>query len=119
MPWPVTRPIRADASWIAVISGYENNIVHSIPNRKCAPTCEYVAMPLGSSSEAPVTIPGPNSLSTRLMRETGEFEGGSPDTVFCAGVVPPLSAIVALVSLNIGRLWGSVENDDPHYPALI
>src|SRR6185437_2681361 len=33
--------------------------VHPRPNANCAPACAYVAIPLGSSSAAPVMRPGP------------------------------------------------------------
>src|ERR1700719_3303568 len=59
MPTPVIRPSRAQISCIAAISGNENSMVHSIPNPNCAPPCEYVAIPLGSSSAAPEISPGP------------------------------------------------------------
>jgi hypothetical protein len=74
MPCPVVRPMRALMIWTVVMSGYENNIVHSIENPNCAPTCEYVPMPLGSSSEAPVMNPGPNRRKKPTLR------GPSPPT---------------------------------------
>src|ERR1700680_5126282 len=42
-------------------------MVQSMPNPNCAPTCEYVAIPLGSSSEAPVIRPGPNLRNSCAM----------------------------------------------------
>src|SRR3982751_4275163 len=42
------------------MSGKVRNLVHNIPYPKAAPVCEYVAIPLGSSSAAPVTSPGPS-----------------------------------------------------------
>src|SRR5215467_2481963 len=59
MPPPVIRPRRAQISCIAAIMGKVNTIVQSIDIPNCVPTCEYVATPLGSSSAAPVTNPGP------------------------------------------------------------
>src|SRR5258708_10651105 len=52
--------MRALISGPADMSGKLNSIVQpsAYPNR--APTCEYVAIPLGSSSDAPVTNPGPS-----------------------------------------------------------
>ncbi len=38
--------------------------VQSCPEPNCAPACEQVAMPHGSSSEAPVMIPGPRIFRT-------------------------------------------------------
>src|SRR6185437_2898315 len=49
------------------IRGYENSIVHNRPRPKRLPACVYVAMPLGSSSDAPVIRPGP-SRSRRPLR---------------------------------------------------
>src|SRR5262245_59861591 len=48
-------------SWIAAISGKVNSITQLILVPNAAPTCEYVAIPLGSSSEAPVIRPGPRT----------------------------------------------------------
>ena len=59
-PCPVTLPMRALTSWMPTISGYVNTTVHSVSRPNCAPACEYVAMPDGSSSAAPVISPGPS-----------------------------------------------------------
>src|SRR5881396_1048887 len=59
-PCPVTRPSRPAVSWTAAASGSVIQAVHSNPKPKAAPACEYVPMPDGSSSEAPVTNPGPS-----------------------------------------------------------
>src|SRR5207247_2132610 len=59
-PCPVTRPSRPAVSWTAAASGSVIHAVHSNPKPKAAPACEYVPMPDGSSSEAPVTNPGPS-----------------------------------------------------------
>lgn len=59
IPDPVTRPILALISWIAHMNGYENKVNHNTPKPNWAPACEYVAIPLGSSSDAPVINPGP------------------------------------------------------------
>ena len=37
MPWPVTRPMRAEISWIATIRGYVRSIVQPMPKPSCAP----------------------------------------------------------------------------------
>ena len=58
-PRPFASPRRPAVSCTAAASGHVNNAVHRKSNRNAAPTCEYVPMPEGSSSEAPVTIPGP------------------------------------------------------------
>lgn len=36
--------------------------IHNVERPNIAPACEYVAMPEGSSSLAPVTKPGPNNF---------------------------------------------------------
>src|SRR6478672_9275051 len=68
MPWPVTRPIRALTTWMPTISGVVRNTLHSIARPNCAPACEYVAMPLGSSSAAPVIRPGPRRSRNLRVR---------------------------------------------------
>src|SRR5919197_4295931 len=68
-PLPVTRPILAHISCTAVIIGYRTNTNQAIPNPNCAPACEYVAIPDGSASDAPVIIPGPNLLRIVLCKE--------------------------------------------------
>jgi hypothetical protein len=59
-PRPLTRPRRAAVSCTAEASGSETNAVHTRSKRNAAPTCEYVPIPAGSSSAAPVTKPGPS-----------------------------------------------------------
>jgi len=44
---------------MTVIRGNAMNAVHNVDNPNIAPACEYVAIPEGSSSLAPVMIPGP------------------------------------------------------------
>jgi hypothetical protein len=39
---------------------------HNIPRPNPAPACEYVAIPDGSSSDAPVIRPGPKNLRAFL-----------------------------------------------------
>jgi hypothetical protein len=49
---------------------------HNIPRPNPAPACEYVAIPDGSSSDAPVIRPGPKNLRVflkMLNRETNFF----------------------------------------------
>ena len=43
--------------------------VQSVDNPKAAPACEYVAIPEGSSSLAPVTKPGPIIFQYRRIFE--------------------------------------------------
>src|ERR1019366_7727085 len=45
---------------MATTRGYVNSTVQATLKPNCAPPCEYVAMPLGSSSAAPVIRPGPS-----------------------------------------------------------
>src|SRR3954466_1769659 len=54
--------MRAETIWIAAIIGVGGRIEQRSPKPYCAPACEYVAMPLGSSSAAPVMRPGPSRL---------------------------------------------------------
>jgi hypothetical protein len=42
--------------------GKARNAVHSVARPNIAPACVYVAMPDGSSSLAPVMMPGPKFL---------------------------------------------------------
>jgi hypothetical protein len=57
---------------MATMSGKLKSIVQSMANPNSAPTCEYVAIPLGSSSAAPVIRPGP-----KLPRTVGDFASSS------------------------------------------
>ena len=66
-PWEVTNPILAHIPCIAAIKGNVNNAVHKVDSPNCAPAWEYVAMPEGSSSLAPVIIPGPRLLKKDLI----------------------------------------------------
>src|SRR5512138_2377570 len=61
--------MRALTIWMAAISGSVNTTVHSTAKPNCAPAWEYVAMPLGSSSAAPVIRPGPSCRRRRAKRE--------------------------------------------------
>jgi hypothetical protein len=46
-----------------------------MPKPKLAPACEYVAIPEGSSSAAPVTTPGPCDFNIVLMEiDEDDFE---------------------------------------------
>jgi hypothetical protein len=60
-PRPVTAPTRALTIWIATMNGVVRNIVQHSMKPSSAPFCEYVAIPLGSSSAAPVNRPGPST----------------------------------------------------------
>src|SRR3954453_3421551 len=59
-PRPVTSPNRAHINCTPTISGRNKSAVHSglYPNED--PVTEYVAMPEGASSAAPVITPGPS-----------------------------------------------------------
>jgi hypothetical protein len=46
---------------MATINGLVRNIVQHSMKPSWAPACEYVAIPLGSSSAAPVNRPGPGT----------------------------------------------------------
>ena len=69
-PVPVTMPTRAHIICTQPINGQVNHAAHrkEVPN--CAPTTEYVAMPDGSSSAAPVVTPGPSALKKCLTLPT-------------------------------------------------
>ena len=76
-PCPVTLPMRAHIICTAAISGHVSSAVHSSLVPSCAPAMEYVAMPDGSSSAAPVMIPGPSDFSSdRIQRDGGEVGKG-------------------------------------------
>src|SRR5437763_961637 len=56
--------MRAQISCMPPIRGNDSSSVHRSEKPKWLPTCEYVAMPLGSSSDAPVIRPGPSRASS-------------------------------------------------------
>src|SRR5579862_977155 len=58
-PSPVTMPRRAHMICMAAINGNEKIAVHRGAYPNAAPVTEYVEMPDGSSSAAPVINPGP------------------------------------------------------------
>src|SRR5512141_2873455 len=58
-PRPVTIPIRAQVIWTAAIRGHVSQAVQSKALPSWAPAIEYVAIPEGSPSAAPVMRPGP------------------------------------------------------------
>src|SRR5712691_1941226 len=70
-------------------------MVQSMPYPNCAPTWEYVAMPLGSLSEAPVISPGP-SFSIRMsllpagLLAVGDADGVAATCSLLAGSAPSL-----------------------------
>ena len=78
MPRPVTQPIWAAISWITTISGKLSTKVHARAKPNCAPIWLCVAIPLGSSSAAPVTRPGPS----RRHRRTSRLPAGWSDDSF-------------------------------------
>jgi len=59
--------MRAHIICTAAISGQVISAVHSSEVPSCAPVMEYVAMPDGSSSAAPVINPGPRAPKKRLI----------------------------------------------------
>ena len=74
-PCPVTLPMRAHIICTAAISGHVSSAVHSNLVPSCAPAMEYVAMPEGSSSAAPVMIPGPSDFSSARIQRDGADVG--------------------------------------------
>lgn len=77
-PEPVTIPMRAHIIWTGAISGHVSAAVHSIDIPSCAPAREYVAMPEGSSSAAPVITPGPIAKIRARSRSLRPFFNRSP-----------------------------------------
>ena len=72
-PRPVTLPMRAHIICTAAISGHVSSAVHNSLVPSWAPATRYVAMPDGSSSAAPVMIPGPSAFSSaRIQRDGAE-----------------------------------------------
>ena len=65
-PRPVTIPIRAHMNCTQPMNGQVRNAVHNWAVPNCAPAIEYVAIPDGSSSAAPVIRPGPRTEKKRL-----------------------------------------------------
>src|SRR5438093_6780868 len=63
-PSPPASPRRAASSSTAAASGSDMGTVHNIAKRNWAPSWEYVPIPEGSSSAAPVMSPGPRWRST-------------------------------------------------------
>src|SRR5205085_4652073 len=59
-------PILAQMNWTAAIRGKVKSAIQSVEKPNDAPAIEYVPMPEGSSSEAPVMSPGPRRARKRL-----------------------------------------------------
>src|ERR1019366_6352748 len=64
-------PIRAHIISTAAISGHVRSAVQRSLVPSCAPATEYVAMPDGSSSAAPVITPGPSDLNSNRIHRAG------------------------------------------------
>src|ERR1700689_2561534 len=75
-PLPLASAVRSQISWTAAINGNVNSATHSIPKPNLAPVWAYVAMPDGSSSEAPVISPGPSAR--RYVRQPARDLGRAP-----------------------------------------
>jgi hypothetical protein len=77
-------------------------VTHSMPKPNLAPACEYVAIPLGSSSEAPVMRPGPSSRNRRLSFDRcSELAGCSESVRFDAASAP---GTVAMPGTSLQRV---------------
>jgi hypothetical protein len=74
-PCPVTLPIRAHIICTAAISGHVRRAVQRSFVPSWAPATEYVAMPDGSSSAAPVITPGPSDFSSNRIHRDGANVG--------------------------------------------
>src|SRR5450755_2047906 len=70
-PCPVTIPIRAHIICTAAINGHVRSAVQRSLVPSCAPATEYVAMPDGSSSAAPVITPGPSDFNSNRIHRAG------------------------------------------------
>ena len=68
---PLTIPIFAQRNWITDMSGKVTSAVQRVAYPSGAPAIEYVPIPEGSSSAAPVIKPGPNVFKKRLSRLGG------------------------------------------------
>jgi hypothetical protein len=73
-PCPVTLPMRAHIICTAAMSGQVMSAVQSSLVPSCAPAMEYVAMPDGSSSAAPVMIPGPSDFNSDRIQRDGAWQ---------------------------------------------
>jgi hypothetical protein len=124
-PSPVTQPIRADSIWMPIIRGVVNSRVQTRPKRNCEPACEYVAMPLGSSSAAPVMRPGPSRRAKALT--FGVFILISPNATaprwasermrsFTGGLQPPAKAAQAGAKLASGVSTGELKRKERPQP---
>jgi hypothetical protein len=83
------------------IIGVVSRASHSIENPVLAPATEYVEMPEGSSSAAPVIKPGPRTEKNfrrgdipffEMFMAMWRFRKGFPDYGVGAGVLPPIVA---------------------------
>lgn len=70
-PCPVTLPIRALIICTAAMSGQVRSAVQRSLVPSCAPATEYVAIPEGSSSAAPVITLGPRDFSSNRIHRAG------------------------------------------------
>src|ERR1019366_8061922 len=68
-------PIRAHIISTAAISGHVRSAVQRSFVPSCAPATEYVAMPDGSSSAAPVITPGPSDFNSNRIHRDGANVG--------------------------------------------
>src|SRR5437868_7015062 len=113
--------MRAPSSCTALISGKVKSASHSSPYPNWLPTWEYVPMPLGSSSLAPVISPGPSRCRkpTKPLRVAGSlddaffvlilldrkdirFQAEHPPMAYCPG--HNLAAVGAVVTTG-RRVW--------------
>ena len=119
-PCPVTLPMRAHIICTAAISGHVSSAVQRSLVPSCAPAMEYVAMPDGSSSAAPVMIPGPSDFSSARIQRDGadavikrlHLARSSADgdstyrRVFCGGLASRLASSIA--SCTLPRAFSSL-----------
>jgi hypothetical protein len=88
-PSPETMPRRAHINCTPAIKGNDTRAVHNRLKPNEAPATEYVAIPEGSSSAAPVITPGPN-LPKKCRTEPAARGSGRRFDDFLSGILTGL-----------------------------
>src|SRR6266508_3871865 len=97
---PLTIPIFAHRNWTADISGNVRIAVHRVAKPSEAPAIEYVPIPEGSSSAAPVIRPGPSAFRNRFNAPGFEFSGCF---VFVFGITRDIERRNPLTQMQMAR----------------
>lgn len=103
-PCPVTMPIRAHMNCTAPISGHVMNAVQSRLVPSSAPAEEYVAIPEGSSSAAPVTTPGPIPARNRPNLDPLRVPACAPARAASFGERFTFGGLIALAAMQKLRI---------------